>query len=461
MVEQSKVNAIYQEMAKKIWTDTNLLFARLMIFQWFLAVTIAWFVSPSAWSGEESSIHIHVWAAVLIGGAIAGFTNIVTRAYSDKTFTRHLVAVAQMFMSVLIIHVSGGRIESHFHIFGSLAFLAFYLDPWVIITASLVTAADHYLRGVYFPMSAYGELSVGTWRWLEHGAWVIFEDVFLIYSCVKSTNTLKEIAMKQATLEDVNSKIEVEIVNRTAELEAQRERTLEGEKMAALGEMAAGMAHEINNPVAVIQITSEQMQDLLSDEQPDMPMIQDMNNNIQSMAARISKIVKGLKSFARNGEHDPMVQTSVFQIVDETLVLCQEKFRNRGVELRYEPIPKNIMLPCRSVQISQIVLNLLQNALDAVDELNEKWVSISYVEEHESLKLVITDSGNGIPEHIRDKILQPFFTTKEVGKGTGLGLSISKGIMEAHQGELMIDSKCANTRFILNFRREVHGNKVA
>lgn len=461
MVENSKIRELYLEMSKKIWADTDQLFARLMIFQWFLAITIAWFVSPTTWSGEQSSIHIHVWAAVFLGGALAAFTNLITRVYSGKKISRHLVAVSQMLMSVLIIHVSGGRIESHFHIFGSLAFLAFYLDPWVLITASVVTAADHFLRGVYWPMSAYGEVAVGTWRWLEHGAWVIFEDVFLIYSCMKSNKTLQDIATKQATLEDINSKIEVEIVNRTAELEAQRERTLEGEKMAALGEMAAGMAHEINNPVAVIQITSEQLQDLLSDEVPDMDMIRDMNQNIHSMAARISKIVKGLKSFARNGEHDPMAVSSVHQIVDETLVLCQEKFRNRGVELRLETIPQNITLSCRSVQISQIVLNLLQNALDAVDELAEKWVSISYLEDHSSFKLIITDSGNGIPEHIRDKILQPFFTTKEVGKGTGLGLSISKGIMDAHHGELSIDAKCPNTRFILNFRKDAHGNKVA
>lgn len=106
-------------------------------------------------------------------------------------------------------------------------------------------------------------------------------------------------------------------------------------------------------------------------------------------------------------------------------------------------------------------MNLLQNGLDAVEELPERWVSISYTEDSHSLKLIITDSGNGIPEHIRDKILQPFFTTKDVGKGTGLGLSISKGIMESHDGELSIDTKCANTRFVLNFKKEFHGNQVA
>lgn len=458
---RSRTHELVSEMLKNSAKDTDQLFAKLMIFQWFLSITIAWFVSPRTWSGEESSVHMHVWAALLLGGAIAIFTNLITYSYSGRKITRHLVAVAQMLMSVLIIHVSGGRIESHFHIFGSLAFLAFYIDPWVLITASVVTAADHYLRGLYWPMSAYGEAVVGTWRWLEHGSWVIFEDVFLIYSCVKSKKSVYTIAERQASLEEVNSKIEAEIVSRTAELEAQRERTLEGEKMAALGEMAAGMAHEINNPVAVIQLTSEQMQDLLSDETPDIPMLQDMTKNIQMMGGRISKIVRALKSFARNGEQDPMVKTPIAQIVEETIVLCQEKFRNRGVDLRCDTIPAHLTLSCRAVQISQIVLNLLQNGLDAVEELPERWVSISYTEDSHSLKLIITDSGNGIPEHIRDKILQPFFTTKDVGKGTGLGLSISKGIMESHDGELSIDTKCANTRFVLNFKKEFHGNQVA
>ena len=460
-MERSRTKALVSEMLKRSAKDTDQLFAKLMIFQWLLTITIAWFVAPKTWSGEESSIHIHVWAALLIGGAIAIFTNLLSHFYSGKKITRHLIAVAQMLMSVLIIHVSGGRIESHFHIFGSLAFLAFYIDPWVLITASVVTAADHYLRGVFWPMSAYGEAIVSEWRWLEHGAWVIFEDVFLIYSCVKSKKSIHTIAERQASLEEVNSKIEAEIVHRTAELEAQRERTLEGEKMAALGEMAAGMAHEINNPVAVIQITSEQMQDLLSDETPDIPMLQDMTKNIQMMGLRISKIVRALKSFARNGEQDPMVKTPIAQIIDETMVLCQEKFRNRGVDLRCDEIPTSLTLSCRAVQISQIVLNLLTNALDAVEELPEKWVSISYTDDAQSLKLIVTDSGNGIPEHIRDKILQPFFTTKEVGKGTGLGLSISKGIMESHQGDLSIDTKCSNTRFVLNFKKDYHGNQVA
>lgn len=461
MLINERAKELFTEMLTKSAADTDRLFARLMIFQWLACVVIAYFVSPETWNGEESSIHVHVWAAIFIGGAISAFTGALAHLYPSEKITRHLIAVAQMCMSILIIHVSGGRIESHFHIFGSLAFLAFYYDPQVLITASLITAADHYLRGVYWPMSAYGELTVGTWRWLEHGAWVIFEDVFLIYSCFRSQKGLAEISNRQASLEQVNSEIEAQIVARTAELEAQRERTLEGEKMAALGEMAAGMAHEINNPVSVIQLTSEQLQDVLSDENPDIEMSREMAKNIQMTVGRIGKIVRSLKSFARDGETDPMVETPVNQIIEETLVLCNEKFRNRGVQLRYEKFPDQLKLSCRSVQISQIILNLLQNALDAVEVLPEKWVEITFTEDSEGTRIMVTDSGGGIPEHIREKILQPFFTTKEVGKGTGLGLSISKGIMDAHHGELSIDTKCSNTRFVLNFKRDSYGTKVA
>jgi two-component system sensor histidine kinase HydH len=456
-----KAKEHFDVMRDMITLDTNKIFVKLMLFQWFVTVVIAWFTSPLAWRGEVSSIHIHVWAALFLGGSITAFTILVTHAYPTERRTRHFVAVAQMLMSILIIHVSGGRIESHFHIFGSLAFLAFYIDPWVLVTASVITALDHYFRGLYWPMSAYGEAVVSNWRWLEHGTWVIFEDVFLIYSSTTSLKNISEIAKRQSTLEEVNSKIEIEIVNRTSELEAQRARSLEGEKMAALGEMAAGMAHEINNPIAVIQLTSEQMQEVLSDEVPDISMVREMSQNIHSMGARIGTIVKSLKNFARNGEHDPMVSVPVSKIIDETLVLCKEKFRSRGVELKYEEFPDEILIECRPVQISQIVLNLLHNALDATEELSEKWVSIQYLNKASQLEIYITDSGNGIPEAIRDKILQPFFTTKDVGKGTGLGLSISKGIMEAHSGELTINAKCKNTQFVLTFKRGIHETNAA
>lgn len=460
-MKDQRSSSLYKEMLHHIAFQTDRLFAKLMLFQWALAVTIALFVSPATWSGEETTIHPHVWAAVILGGGISIFAALLATYRTAQVTTRHLIAVSQILMSMLIIHVSGGRIESHFHVFGSLAFIAFYRDPYVLLTATLLTAADHYVRGAYWPMSVYGEEAVSSWRWLEHGAWVIFEDFFLLISCFQSHKNLREIAQKQSSLEEINKKIEAEIVLKTAEIQAQKEVALIKEKMASLGEMAAGMAHEINNPVAVIKLTSEQLEDVLNDETRDVGMCKEMVHTIQHTATRVGAIIRSLKSFARDGGSDPMVPTPLHLIIDETLLICNEKLRKHKVDVQYEACPVDLFLNCRSVQISQIVVNLIQNSIDAIEHLPEKWIAINYTDTAEEFVLTVTDSGKGIPEHIREKILQPFFTTKEVGKGTGLGLSISKSIMQAHNGELSIDTNCPNTRFVLTFKRENYGKQAA
>src|SRR5207302_2795185 len=110
-----------------------------------------------------------------------------------KTLTRHVIAVGQMLTSALLIHVTGGRIESHFHVFGSLAILAFYRDWRVLIPATIVVASDHFFRGVFYPESVYGVVAASKWRFLEHAWWVVFEDVFLITACIRSTQEMRDI----------------------------------------------------------------------------------------------------------------------------------------------------------------------------------------------------------------------------------------------------------------------------
>src|SRR5207253_10814897 len=112
--------------------------------------------------------------------AISGHQIYLAAIRPGHVITRYTVAVGQMLIGALLIHLSGGRIETHFHVFGSLAFLAFYRDWRVFIPATVVVAADHFLRGVYWPESVYGVLTAGSWRWVEHAAWVCFEDTFLI-----------------------------------------------------------------------------------------------------------------------------------------------------------------------------------------------------------------------------------------------------------------------------------------
>src|SRR5207253_9082068 len=128
------------------------------------------------------------------------------------------VAAGQMLMSALLIHITGGRIETHFHVFGSLAFLAFYRDWRVLITASVIVAADHFLRGLLYPESVYGVFVAGTWRWLEHAGWVVFEDIFLIASCLQGVREMRSSAEHQARIEASHDLVEAEVRARTADL---------------------------------------------------------------------------------------------------------------------------------------------------------------------------------------------------------------------------------------------------
>ena len=138
---------------------------------------------------------------------------------------------------------------------------------------------------------------------------------------------------------------------------------------------------------------------------------------------------------------------------------CMERLRQNSVELRVPPVEKSLRIDCRPTEISQVLLNLLNNAVDAVQPLAEKWVELKVRNAGNEIEISVTDSGAGIPEKIRDKMGQPFFTTKVVGHGTGLGLSISKGIVEAHGGRLSLDAECEHTRFVVMLPKAVAAAK--
>lgn len=219
-------------------------------------------------------------------------------------------------------------------------------------------------------------------------------------------------------------------------------------KMSSLGEMAGGIAHEINNPLAIIHAQARQLKRRVGEGSIDLVKLKEDLQKIEATADRIAKIVNGLLSFSRNSERDPMEFVNISQIINDTLELCRERFRNHAIDLRVKDYD-DISLEARASQISQVIMNLLGNAHDAVEHLSERWVEVDIKPTGDFMEIGIKDSGPGIPEPIAQKLMQPFFTTKEVGKGTGLGLSLSKGITEDHHGYLRYDSSSKNTRFVL------------
>lgn len=219
-------------------------------------------------------------------------------------------------------------------------------------------------------------------------------------------------------------------------------------RMAALGEIAGGVAHEINNPIAIINAMSCQLREVVQEGRIDKPMIAEMAAAIEGSSMRIARVVKGLRSFTRDVGSEPFVVCRLSQVIDDTIVLCAAKFALHNVKLTvtHDVDPQ---IECRPAELSQVLLSLINNSFDAVNGTKEGWIKIHVTQGMSAIEVSVTDSGRGLSPVVEQKLFQPFFTTKPIGKGTGLGLGISKRIIESHKGQLLLDKSCKNTRFVI------------
>ena len=231
------------------------------------------------------------------------------------------------------------------------------------------------------------------------------------------------------------------------ELEQERGKLLQASKMSSLGEMAGGIAHEINNPLAIISGRASQLKRMTEGDLKAEAVLL-CAEKIEATTMRISKIIKGLRAFSRNAEHDPMVPTRIRTVIEDILELSVQGFRISGIELKVIG-DQELEVMCRPPQVGQVLLNLLNNSRDAVMGQAGAWVELAVKAEDPKMILSVTDSGSGIPPEVAARIMEPFFTTKETGKGTGLGLSITKGIIEDHGGKFYLDTNSSNTRFVI------------
>lgn len=229
---------------------------------------------------------------------------------------------------------------------------------------------------------------------------------------------------------------------------------IQSSKMASLGVMSAGVSHEINNPLAIIQGSAfRAIQNLGNSETDSAKKREDVEgdlNRIINNCDRIAKIVRGLRAFSRSVDHEPFIPTPLNSIIDDVLQLAQERFKIHRIKLHVQLEDREVV-DCRPVQLGQVLMNIMNNAFDAVTEQPEGarnvWLNTKTLAD--KVQISIEDSGPGIAPEVQNRILEPFFTTKEIGKGTGLGLSISKGIVESHNGRLWLDIKSKRTRFVI------------
>lgn len=237
------------------------------------------------------------------------------------------------------------------------------------------------------------------------------------------------------------------------EIEWQKASMQNSSRLAELGVMAGGIAHEINNPLAIISGRVQNLILQINRGRIDNEKLKVDLTSVEQTSHRIAKIIRGLRSFARNSENDPLSPEDINIIIEDSLAMCQARLYNLQIDLKVHISEPDIKVKCRPAQLSQVLLNLLNNSVDAIEKLPEKWIRFDCEASEEMIRISITDSGQGIEPHLREKIMTPFFTTKELGKGTGLGLSISHGIMSSHQGKLYLDTKSKNTCFVIEIPR--------
>jgi signal transduction histidine kinase len=233
------------------------------------------------------------------------------------------------------------------------------------------------------------------------------------------------------------------------ELEQEKKQSILSDRHKSLGEMSAGVGHEINNPLAIILGTLEKINILYPDEASEN--IKADLEVIKKSSLRISAIVKGLKNLSRDASQDDFESISIIDIINDALSLCEGRAINLGIEISKE-VNDTFNINCRPTEIAQVIYNLISNSIDEISDQNKPWIKIITSNEDKKNILSIVDSGAGVSETIANNIFDPFFTTKRAGHGTGLGLGISKQIMLQHSGDLILNTKSDNTHFIVQFK---------
>jgi PAS domain S-box-containing protein len=270
--------------------------------------------------------------------------------------------------------------------------------------------------------------SSGKRKWIGARAQVLFDDnrqPTMVYGI--NWDQTREMALEKA-------------------IEIERAKSIQNAKLASLGEMSAGIAHEINNPLAIISGNLTVLPNLRVN--PDK--FETRIETIRRASDRIAKIVNGLRRFSRTSSVDTRKEEQLTTLIQDSLAMVQHKANLAGVEVRLDLQP-DLKIMCDTIEVEQVLINLISNSIDALKDVAAKWIRIQTLRQESYILLRVIDSGPGISPELEQRIFDPFFTTKPVGQGTGLGLSISRGILEQHKATIQINRDFETTCFEIRF----------
>ena len=385
-----RAHELFKSRYEKECRQVNQFMVWLMLAQWGAGIAFALFFSPLTWIGQAYEVHVHVWAAALLGGAISGFAALWAHLFPNSTSTRHVIAISQMLWSALLIHLTGGRIETHFHVFASLAILSIYRDWKVLITATAVVAVDHFARGVFFPLSAFGVATESPYRWIEHAAWVLFEVSFLAPGCVMLRNEIFELCVRQSEIEEAKQTVELRVEQRTAELLSTNEllatKTLEAEKLALVARYTDN-AVIITDDQAKIEWVNDGFEritgysnedsigkrplDLLNGPETSADQIEAVENAIKNKQAYDFEMVR----YRKNGEPFWMA-IEARPIIDETgnssrFILIESDISARvDAELERQRLNEQLVEASRTAGIAEVATGVLHNVGNVLNSVN-------------------------------------------------------------------------------------------
>lgn len=461
-VEDERTARLYRISQRRNHILTDRLFAKLMVMQWLGGIVIAMWISPMAWGGSKIQPLWHVWAAICLGGAISAAPVLLAWRQPGRVVTRHVIAVAQILTSALLIHLTGGRFETHFHIFGSLTFLAFYRDWRVLVTATLVVVVDHVVRGTMWPQSIFGVMDAGQWRWLEHVGWVLIEDVFLMISIQQNLTETLEVAKRRSRLESINAQIENQVVERTAELTEAHKQLVKTSRQAGMAEVATNVLHNVGNVLNSVNVSAEtvagkirhfrisslkNVAQLLREHEHHLPVFLTQDSRGRELPGYLVQLADNLaepqkaildevKHLQNNIEHIKQIVSmqqnharvagvletlDVVEIIEDAINMSSTSLSRHGVTLvrEFEAVPPVVL---DRHKVMPILVNLLSNATQALAQqeyAKQMKVRVALSGE-DSVQIKVIDNGTGIAPENLTRIFQHGFTTKKDGHGFGL-----------------------------------------